>query len=149
MDDVLLRRATLEDGPELVRVWRSAVEATHDFLAAADLAEIEAHLVPDYFPHVTLTVAEAGGRPVGFAGTAERKLEMLFVHDDFRGMGIGSRLMARVVRDDDVAFVDVNEANPQAVGFYLAKGFEVFERTEVDDQGKPYPLLRMRLSGSR
>ena len=38
-----------------------------------------------------------------------------------------------------------NEQNEQAVGFYLHMGFKVSGRSPVDDFGKPYPLLHMRL----
>ncbi len=41
--------------------------------------------------------------------------------------------------------LDVNEQNPQALGFYLKQGFEVIGRTEHDGMGQPYPLLHMRL----
>ena len=41
--------------------------------------------------------------------------------------------------------LDVNEQNPQAVGFYFKQGFEVIGRSEVDGMGQPYPLLHMRL----
>ena len=38
----------------------------------------------------------------------------------------------------------VNEQNPQAKGFYEHMGFHVYKRTELDEQGNPYPLLYMR-----
>ena len=41
--------------------------------------------------------------------------------------------------------VAVNEQNPLAKGFYEHMGFEVYKRTECDEQGNPYPLLYMRL----
>ncbi|EIJ72185.1 hypothetical protein HMPREF1049_0258 [Fusobacterium necrophorum subsp. funduliforme ATCC 51357] len=39
----------------------------------------------------------------------------------------------------------VNEQNPLAKGFYEHMGFEVYKRTDFDEQGNPYPLLYMRL----
>ena len=39
----------------------------------------------------------------------------------------------------------VNEQNPAAVAFYETRGFHTVERLETDDQGEPYPLLRMEL----
>ena len=41
--------------------------------------------------------------------------------------------------------LDVNEQNPQALGFYFKQGFEVIGRSEVDGMGQHYPLLHMRL----
>lgn len=40
----------------------------------------------------------------------------------------------------------VNEQNPLAKDFYEHMGFEIYKRTECDEQGNPYPLLYMRLS---
>ena len=41
--------------------------------------------------------------------------------------------------------LDVNEQNPQALGFYLHEGFEVVGRSQTDGLGQPYPLLHLRL----
>jgi putative acetyltransferase len=41
--------------------------------------------------------------------------------------------------------VDVNEQNPQAVGFYLHEGFQQVGRSPLDGLGKPYPLLHLSL----
>lgn len=38
----------------------------------------------------------------------------------------------------------VNEQNPQARGFYEHMGFQVYRRTDHDEQGNPYPILYMR-----
>lgn len=133
------------DFPRLVEIWGSAVEATHSFLAEDDRVEIESRLVTHYFPQVDLYVAERGGVPLGFAGVFEEKLEMLFVDADKRGQGIGSALMSYVVDQLGVDGVDVNEQNAQAVEFYRRRGFVVAARSAVDDQGRPYPLLHMKI----
>jgi putative acetyltransferase len=133
----------VDEYPRLVEIWRSAVDATHDFLADDDRAEIEARLSAEYLPHVRLIVAEINGHPVGFAGTSADKLEMLFVDAVQRGRGVGSRLLSHVVGDHGVTCVDVNEENVQAVDFYSRRGFVVSGRSELDDAGRPYPLLHM------
>ena len=45
-----------------------------------------------------------------------------------------------------VTELTVNEQNPQAVGFYEHLGFKTYRRTELDEEGHPYPLLYMRLA---
>ncbi len=137
-----------EEYPRLVAVWRSAVDATHDFLAAEHREEIESHLASDYFPQVALFVAVRGGVPVGFAGVAEGNLEMLFVDAAARGTGVGSALLSFVIAGHGVRTVDVNEQNAQAVGFYRSRGFRVTCRSELDDQGRPYPLVHMAVPGA-
>lgn len=144
MAELRIRDAVgVDEYPRLVGIWRSAVNATHAFLAEADRAEIEARLPTEYLPHVRLVVAEINGDPVGFAGTSAGKLEMLFVDAVQRGRGVGSALLSRVVDEHGVKSLDVNEQNAQAVAFYSRNGFVVVGRSELDDAGRPYPLLHM------
>lgn len=132
--------------PALVAICRSAVLATHDFLAPEDFAQIQSMLASAYFPAVDLIVADVDGEAVGFVGAASGNLEMLFVHDSFRGKGIGSALLGEAIALHGVARVDVNEQNAGARRFYLAHGFQQVGRSELDDEGKPYPILHMRLA---
>ena len=131
--------------PELVRIWRSAVEATHDFLTADDIDFYERRLAEEYLKLVDLTVAEFDGAPVGFAGVAGGNLEMLFIDHQHRGRGAGSALLVDAMATNPGLLVDVNEQNPQAVGFYEHMGFTVYKRSDLDEQGNPYPLLYMKL----
>ena len=135
--------------PVLVEIWRSAVRATHDFLDESDFLRIESRLASDYFPAVNLTVAEKDGKPVGFAGVHDGSLEMLFVSDSVRGQGIGAALLAEVVDKQAVSKVDVNEQNHGAHGFYLSRGFVQVGRSELDGDGRPYPIIHMELAPSR
>jgi putative acetyltransferase len=131
--------------PALVEIWRSAVRATHDFLEEADFERIESNLASAYFPAVTLIVGEHEGKPVGFAGIAGGYLEMLFVSNDVRGSGIGSALLAEAIANNGVTKVDVNEQNPGAHGFYVSRGFAQVRRSELDGDGRPYPILHLEL----
>ncbi|MFJ1457839.1 acetyltransferase [Nocardia sp. N2S4-5] len=129
--------------PKLVDVWRSAVLATHDFLTPEDFADIENHLADDYFPAVELTVATLGGGIVGFSGLVAGQLEMLFIDDAHRGRGVGSALLRAALGRYPSLTVDVNEQNPQALGFYLHHGFVVTGRSDTDSEGRPYPLVHL------
>jgi len=147
VSEITIRPAAADDHPALVRIWRSAVEATHDFLAEADRDAIESRLASDYFPAVTLVLAEIEDSPVGFAGALNGNLEMLFVDAAHRGAGIGTLLLEHAIAQLAVTRVDVNEQNPSAAAFYARRGFEVIGRSELDDAGRPYPLLHLRLRG--
>lgn len=148
-DSQIIIRACLgqEEYAALVEIWRSAVRATHDFLDEADFARIESHLASDYLPAATLTVAERDGKPLGFAGVHGDGLEMLFVSDSVRGQGIGSALLAEVIANQAVLKVDVNEQNTSAHAFYLSRGFVQVGRSELDGDGRPYPLLHLEIRG--
>jgi len=83
--------------------------------------------------------------PVAFMGIEEQKLEMLFVSPEVRGKGIGKKLIQYGIEKYFINEVAVNEQNPQGRGFYEHLGFQVYKRTDFDEQGNPYPLLYMKL----
>ena len=137
---------TAEDYPVLIDIWEASVRATHDFLPEANIQRLRPLILDVYFDAVTLRAArDASGRPLGFAGVHEGKLEMLFIDPAQRGTGVGKALLAQAIAELGVREVDVNEQNPQAVGFYLHQGFQVTGRSELDGQGEPFPLLHLNL----
>jgi putative acetyltransferase len=95
-----------------------------------------------------VTAVNEYGIAVAFMGVERDKIEMLFVAPQARGTGIGRQLISYAVNELNARYVDVNEQNPQAIGFYEKMGFEIFGRSELDAQDNPYPLLRMRLKES-
>ncbi|MFU2210859.1 GNAT family N-acetyltransferase [Solidesulfovibrio sp. C21] len=134
------------DYPELLEVWEASVRATHDFLKDEDIAFLRPLILEQYFDAVELRcVRSEGGNILGFCGVSERKLEMLFVLPQNRGQGIGFSLCRHAIESMDVAYVDVNEQNPQAIGFYKHLGFRSIGHSPVDGQGKPFPLVHMTL----
>lgn len=78
-------------------------------------------------------------------GTENRRLEMLFISPTERGKGIGKQLVQYGIKGFNINEVTVNKQNPQAVGFYEHIGFKTYKRTDLDEQGNPYPLLYMKL----
>lgn len=79
-------------------------------------------------------------------GIEDGTLEMLFISPEERGKGLGKRLLQYGIKTYAVERVAVNEQNPQAKGFYEHLGFQVYKRTDLDEQGNPYPLLYMSLN---
>ena len=63
-----------------------------------------------------------------------------------RGKGGGKQLLQYGIENYAINELTVNEQNPLAKGFYEYMGFEVYKRTEFDEQGNPYPLLYMKRS---
>lgn len=49
------------------------------------------------------------------------------------------------IKNYNINELAVNEQNPNAKEFYEHLGFKVYKRTELDEQGNPYPILYMRL----
>lgn len=83
--------------------------------------------------------------PIAFMGIEDTKLEMLFIKNSERGKGLGKQLLTYGIENYNVNELAVNEQNPNAKGFYEHIGFKTYKRTEVDEQGNPYPILYMKL----
>ena len=130
----------------LLDIWEGSVRATHHFLSDAEIDRIREY-VPQALTGVKhLIVAKNDrGEPVAFMGTEHSRLEMLFLSASERGKRIGTRLLQYGVQNYGIREVTVNEQNPQAVGFYEHFGFQTYKRTDLDEQGDPYPLLYMKL----
>ena len=77
-------------------------------------------------------------------GIEDHSLEMLFISPEERGKGLGKALILYGIEHYEVERLAVNEQNPGAKGFYEHMGFQVYKRTENDEQGNPYPLLYMQ-----
>jgi putative acetyltransferase len=135
-----------KDFPGIIDVWERSVRATHHFLPEDYLQEIKT-LLPSILPVVPVYHVLSGGNTIlGFTGVANRKIEMLFIDPCSRGYGIGAALTEYAIRELGARFVDVNEQNVQAIGFYKKIGFVTIGREELDSMGRPYPLLQMKLA---
>lgn len=128
---------------QLARLWERSVRATHLSLSEDDIVAMRPEVREGLRAAPQLAVAFDDGAPLGFAGVADGKLEMLFVDDAARGRGIGSALLKHAVDRWGVHRLDVNEQNPAARGFYEHEGFCVVGRSGLDEAGRPFPLLYM------
>lgn len=128
----------------LTRLWDGSVRVTHHFLTEGDITGLRPLVGQGLRAIPVLGVAVEGDRAVGFIGVGGDKIEMLFVAADTVGRGVGHRLVTWAMRQHGATRIDVNEQNTHAAAVYRHWGFAVYERTAVDDQGNPFPLLRMR-----
>jgi len=141
---IMINSASQRDYPAIIELWELSVRASHLFLAEDYLQRIK-KLLPSILEAVKLFghLDKDQKTITGFLGVTDEKIEMLFVHPDKRGQGIGTLLNKFAMEQLHTYKVDVNEQNEQAVGFYKRIGYEVVGRTEVDGLGKPFPILQM------
>ena len=137
------RTASLTE--QLLKVWESSVKATYLFLSEDEIENIKKY-VPQSLKEVPylIIIENKNQIPVGFMGITEQHLEMLFISNEERGKGLGKKLLQYGIEKYSINDLAVNEQNPLAKGFYEHMGFEVYKRTERDEQGNPYPLLYMK-----
>lgn len=134
---------------QLVGLWDRSVRVSHGFLTENDIEWLRPVVRQAVREIPVLAVAAEGEEIIGFAGVAERKIEMLFVAPEYIGKGVGGRLLRWAIREQGAQYIDVNEQNPLATAVYEHIGFQVYERSETDDQGQPFPILRMRLTDNK
>ena len=130
---------------QLLDIWESSVKGTHFFLSRNEIENIKKY-VPQALkevPHLII-IEKENHIPVGFMGIVYQHLEMLFISDKERGKGFGKKLLRYGIEKYSINNLVVNEQNPIAKDFYEHMGFEVYRRTDFDDQGNPYPLLYMK-----
>jgi putative acetyltransferase len=142
---MMIREAIPADRAALLEIWLRSVRATHAFLTEDDIQAL-VPLVRD-FALVELelwVLCTDADEPIGFLGLSGAKVEALFLAPEHRRHGGGRLLLDHARRLKGPLTVDVNEKNPEAMCFYEACGFEVVGRSEVDAQGRPFPLLHLR-----
>lgn len=131
---------------ELVQVWEDSVRQTHTFLTNDDILQLRPFVKKGIQMISTLLVVTEENKAAGFLGLAEQKIEMLFLSPACFGKGIGKMVLLKAIEEYGVRYVDVNEQNPNATAFYHHFGFRVFDRTEQDEQGYSFPILKMKLA---
>ena len=131
---------------QLLEVWEDSVKATHLFLSSGEIENIKKY-VPQALKKVShlVIIENENNIPIAFIGIEDRKLEMLFIKNSERGNGLGKKLLNYGIENYNVNELAVNEQNPNAKGFYEYMGFKTYKRTELDEQGNPYPILYMKL----
>ncbi len=140
-----IQQATTADYSALIAIWEASVRATHDFLPEDNIAELKPLILEHYFDAVELRCASIDGRLIGFIGVADNNIEMLFVHPEHFGAGVGRELVQYAQAHLAATHVDVNEQNPGAISFYEKMGFQRSGRSELDGQGNAFPLIHMSL----
>lgn len=147
--DFIIEKYRDKDREQILNIWEKSVLATHDFLNPNDYEEIKQLVLTFNFNDFEVYCLKQNDEVAGFIGPSERKIEMLFFSPEYIGKGLGRKLTDFALLELRADKVDVNEQNRNAVKFYEKLGFKTYARTDKDDQGKKYPLLRMKLETTK
>ena len=84
----------------LLEIWEKSVRETHLFLPESEIQNIKQNFLPEALKNIThLIIAQDDERPIAFIGIEGQKLEMLFVTPEYRGKGIATALLNKVIFD--------------------------------------------------
>jgi len=131
---------------QLLNVWENSVKSTHLFLTEKEIKNIKKY-VPQALNEIEhlIVIEKENNNPIAFMGIENQKLEMLFVTNTERKKGIGKKLLNYGIQNYNINELTVNEQNLYAKVFYEHLGFKMYKRSEMDEQGNPYPILYMKL----
>lgn len=131
---------------QLVVLWQDSITTTHTFLSNFEIENIKKY-VPEILRNIShlIVIFNGNRQPIGFIGVENRKIEMLFIKTNQQKKGFGKKLIEFGIKHYTICEVNVNEQNPIARSFYEHMGFEVYKRSETDEQANPYPILYMKL----
>ena len=124
----------------LTRLWEASVRQSHHFLTEKDIQALKPYAKAGLESIENLFVSYEQNEATGFIGIEKDKIEMLFISPEYFGKGIGKLLLTMACEKFGVRYVDVNEQNHKAEGFYRHLGFQTFERTETILKMKRVPL---------
>lgn len=137
--------ASTNDCAEILQVWEASVRATHSFLTEADIQYYKEY-IPAGLAQLQLScIRNSAGKMIAIMGVDKQFIEMLFVHPEERGKGLGTQLIRYAIQKYKANKVDVNTQNEQALGFYRKMGFAVIG-SETFNEEHFYPVFHMQLT---
>lgn len=135
--------STSDDSARAIEIWRAAVDATHNFLRPADRIAIDQEVCALLQDALLWLAVDDSNRAIAFMLLKAGHIEALFVDPEHKLKGVGRALVEHALKIHRPLTTDVNEQNDAAIGFYERIGFRRTGRSEVDGQGRQYPLLRL------
>lgn len=143
-DDVLLRRAVDADARAAADVWlRSYAAALPTVRCAHDAADVQDWFARVLVPQYETWVAVTQDTVVGLLVLNGQELKQLYLDPDWRGRGLGDRLMDLAKRQHpDGLSLWTFQVNRPARRFYERHGFTEAERTDGERNDECEPDVR-------
>lgn len=134
-----------EHREQMIFLWERSVRATHHFVNSDEVDRLKELVKQIDFNSFLVYCLVSENKVIGFLGVENSVIESLFLDPDYIGQKLGTRLMDFAINELKADKVNVNEQNSDAIKFYTKFGFVTYERTEKDDYGNDYPILKMKL----
>lgn len=120
---LIRRKIGQKDYHKVLDIWEKSVISTHDFLKEKDRLELKTE-IPNYLNYVEAYFWCDEDEIIGFSGTNDQNLEMLFIDPKYFRKGYGTKILQTLIHEDKVRYVEVNKDNNNAVKFYQKNGFK-------------------------
>lgn len=146
---ITIRALDLEEAESAsVLMWKSFYFSNKDLASAEGFEffrEKTATAVLQYeilYGELKLIGAFIGSELVGVCAFNKRRVSLLFVKYGLWGLGVGKKLLSKVISDtDDDLYID---SSAFAVGFYEKMGFTKIGESAFDNGIKSYPMVLKR-----
>lgn len=129
---------------EIIDIWERSVKYSHKFLSLKEIEDIKENLI-EILPNFEVNLWIEDEEIIGFSSDSEKHLNRLFLDPKYIGKGYGSKIISTLIEENLINTVDVNKDNQLAKEFYFRKGFKVFRESALDDEGRLYPILHLKL----
>ena len=139
----MIRPHETSDADDVIRVWIASTIPGQSFLPEEHWRAMEPVIREDLMPIAETWVVEEDGELVAFMSLLDDLIGGLFTHPDHQGKGHGRALIERARERYDPVFVEVFEANEDAIRFYRRRGFVDFQRRVDEGSGLPQLILRL------
>jgi putative acetyltransferase len=139
----IIRKYNAMDLKRVMRIWYDGNLEAHDFIPQ-EYWNRNFGFVKRSLADSEVYVYETDGHVVGFIGVDEGYVDGLFVEKDYRGQGIGSKLLNYIKESYDFFTLHVFENNYGAVTFYENYGLIKKEESVHEDLGEVEYLMYYR-----
>lgn len=141
---LIRRKIGQKDYHKVLDIWEKSVISTHDFLKEKDRLELKTE-IPNYLNYVEAYFWCDEDEIIGFSGTNDQNLEMLFIDPKYFRKGYGTKILQTLIHEDKVRYVEVNKDNNNAVKFYQKNGFKKHKEALKDEKGRDYPIYYLKI----
>lgn len=139
----IIRKYNEFDLKRVMRIWYDGNLEAHDFIDK-EYWDRNFGYVKRALSEAEVYVYEINGYVVGFVGIDEGYLEGLFVDKEYRGLGVGTKLVDYIKEKYDFFTLHVFENNYGAVTFYENRGLIKKEESIHEDLGEVEYLMYYR-----
>jgi putative acetyltransferase len=142
---LILRRASLDDMPELARLHRRTVQVSLPFLPTLHTPEEDAWWFSErLFASNEVWLAEDGEGAIGYIAFRPDFIEHLFIRPEAQGGGLGPRLLEKAMESAAELSLWTFQQNQRARRFYERHGFVVVTETDGADNEEKLPDVLYR-----